>query len=231
MNPFGGEPSRSEINEQACGAGLRAELQRAATRPPVGMVLCKFGSRSVVGTLDTPHGRVVLKYYYPRSPLKRLAYGLRGSRAALSWRAGLALDGLGIPTAQPLVFCEWTGLGGLLNERSFVAVRHVEGVDLAAFAAAHENEPARLAAVASRLREVFALMAKHRVAHGDLKATNIIVGSDDSVTFIDLDATEVDVPANRWTAARERDVRLFNDNWRNRPCAAEAFRDVFGGEA
>lgn len=227
MNPFGGTPTHTEINAAACGDEMRGALLAAAVRPPAGMVLCKYGSRSVVGTFATVAGKVVLKYYYPRSPLKRLTYGLAGSRALRSWTVGRQLSALGIPTAEPLVFCEWKSAGGLLLDRSFLAVRQVEGRDLATFVAEHAESPVRLAAVAGNLASAFALMARHRVAHGDLKATNIIVGADDAVTFIDLDATETKIPEARWAQARARDVALFTGNWRNQPCAAEAFRGVF----
>jgi len=227
MNSFGGQPTISEINTGACNADVAAELFRMAARPPAGMVLCKYGSRSVVGRIDTGEGKVVLKYYYPRSLLKRITYGLAGSRARRSWVVGRELMNRGIPTVEPLAFCEWKSMGGLLLDRSFVAMRAVEGLDLNAFVTLHAQEPLRLASVGANLNKVFALMERHRVAHGDLKATNIIVGADDAVTFIDLDATETNIEPSRWAKARARDVALFSGNWTKQPCAAEAFRGVF----
>jgi tRNA A-37 threonylcarbamoyl transferase component Bud32 len=229
MSIFGIPPTRIEINEAACDDKLRGVLLAAAARPPAGMVLCKYGSRSVVGTFDTDTGKFVLKYYYPKNLLKRLTYGFFGSRALRSWEVALELKELGIPTAQPLVFCEWRSLLGLVLDRSYLAVGHAEGPDLLTYVLSYADDAERLAELAGHLKKSFDRMEQNRVAHGDLKATNIIVGVNGEVTFIDLDATEINVPAARWAKARTRDVKLFMSNWQNLPGAAAAFHDVFGG--
>ncbi|MDF3059538.1 MAG: Protein kinaselike [Rariglobus sp.] len=227
MNPFKPHLTYSEVNTALCDAGQQAELTRVAVRPPAGMVLCKYGSRSVVGTIAVGNRQAVLKYYYPRNWLKQLTYGLVGSRARRSWKTGLELLRLGVATAEPLAFFEWKSLGGWVLDRSFLAMRHVEGTDLKTFARSHPEDTVRLTAVAANLRSAFAVMTRNRVAHGDLKATNIIVGEDHSVTFIDLDATTIHASPSAWPGLRARDEALFFDNWKRQPCAAEAFRDVF----
>ncbi len=206
-------------------ADLR-ELSKATTRPPAGLTICKYGSRSVVGTFRLPAGETVFKYYYPRSWYKRLTYGVGGSRARQSWISGLALKHVGIATAEPLALVEWR-TAGCLWDRSFLATRHVDGVSLLTFVANHANDSERLTAVAARLREAFKTMARHRIAHGDLKASNIIVGAGDTVTFIDLDATTLLSTPARWRALRERDTRLFFSNWKGDSVARHIFRDVF----
>lgn len=227
MNPFTPTLTRSEVNAGACNATMREALTQMAPRPPVGLVLCKYGSRSVVGTIDVGGERVVLKYYYPRSPLKRMTYGVLGSRAWRSWVTGVELGNIGVPTPAPLAFSEWKLAGGLLLDRSFLAVRHAAGTDLRTFVSAHAGDRAKLDAVADNLKKVFALMAAHRIAHGDLKATNIIVGENHDVTFIDLDAASVRTPEARWARLRERDVAVFMANWNRDATAREVFRAVF----
>jgi hypothetical protein len=202
-------------------------LQQMAVRPPAGLVLCKYGSRSVVGAIPLKKRTVVLKYYYPRSRLKCFTYGLLGSRARRSWFAGLALTQAGIGTAEPLAWIEWKSLGGLLLDRSFLANRHVAGSSLQEFALQNVANSPKLAAVADKLRTAFDLMAENRIAHGDLKATNIIIGDDDAVSFIDLDATTVGAPSSKWKALRGRDVKLFFENWKNAPDLRRAFGNVF----
>lgn len=231
MNPWKSNLCLNEVNPAGCNPDERSELTRFAARPPEGLTLCKYGSRSVVGMIPVAGRMAVLKYYYPRSWVKRLTYGLAGSRARRSWQAGLDLLRIGVVTAEPLAFFEWESLGGLMLDRSFLATRHVAGTDLETFVRRHAEDAGPLAAVAANLRSVFGLMTRHRIAHGDLKATNIIVGADHSVTFIDLDATVVEASPPQWPALRARDERLFFANWTGQPCAAEAFRDVFKATA
>jgi tRNA A-37 threonylcarbamoyl transferase component Bud32 len=227
MNPFKSSLCLSEINMVACDTQEQAELSKMAGRPPAGLVLCKYGSRSVVGFIALGARNVVLKYYYPRTWLKRVTYGVSGSRAHRSWTTGLALTKMGISTAEPLALMEWKSGGGLVLDRSFLAVRHVPGVDLYSFVTQYSGDAMRLEAVAANLKTAFALMARNRVAHGDLKATNIIVGDHCSITFIDLDAAVVGASSSSWPALRARDVELFFGNWKQHPVATAAFRDVF----
>ncbi|MET0261929.1 MAG: lipopolysaccharide kinase InaA family protein [Rariglobus sp.] len=168
---------------------------------------------------------MVLKYYYPKTPLKHLTYGLLGSRARRSWETGCAWVRLGIPTAEPLALFEWKTVGGLWLSRSFLAARHVSGVSLATFVLTADAN--QLAAVAGALRTAFTRMEQHRAAHGDLKATNIIVGENHGVTFIDLDAAEARVTAARWVTLRKRDEHVFFQNWKLGSAAHTAFQSVF----
>lgn len=227
IDRFEAAGGRGWLHRAACTPGDLEALRFSSRRPPPGMEICKFGSRSVVGRYTAAGGTdLVLKYYYPRSPLKRITYGLRGSRAVQSWNCGLAFSFAGIPTAEPLALLEWR-TAGLLHDKSFLAVRHLPGPSLETFVRNRGSDPAALEPVAEILRGLFARMARLRIAHGDLKATNIIVGDNGSVSFIDLDAAEVLVPDKRWPSSRARDIRLFQDNWRELPAAATAFARVF----
>ncbi len=210
----------------SCLPSDREALQLAARRPPPGMSIRKFGTRSVVGRYESAKSDLVLKYYYPRSPLKRLTYGLRGSRAVRSWTAGLAFSFAGIPTAAPLALLEWRSCG-LLLDKSFLAVRHLPGIPLDDFARRHGDDPASLEPLAGNLRDIFSRMALLRIAHGDLKASNIIVDDDGGISFIDLDAATILTPENQWSAGRARDIRLFRENWLDLPGAAAVFARVF----
>lgn len=209
-----------------CADGEAAAIRHAASRPPAGMSICKFGSRSVVGRYHAGAGELSLKYYYPRSLTKSVTYGILGSRALTSWTAAHALGFAGIPTAAPLALLEWRTAGFLLR-KSLLVTRHVAGTPLNEFAKEHEEDEARLSSVAARLREAFSAMARLRIAHGDLKATNILVDDDDRIAFIDLDATTILTPEKRWPARRDRDIRLFRGNWSHLPRAAGIFADVF----
>lgn len=211
-----------------CSDAEMEELAGIASRPPPGLQLYKYGSRSVVGSYGLQSGsRVCLKYYFPRRFYKHLTYGIGGSRCFASWIAALAFGRAGIPTAAPLAMIDWKKMGGLWLEQAFLATRQAEGVSLSVFAETHRSDPGRLEKVAAALRRSFSIMAQHRIIHGDLKATNILVDEHDQITFVDLDAAAFLDSAARWKELRAKDERIFADNWRQQPVAAAAFRAVF----
>jgi serine/threonine protein kinase len=200
-------------------------LAAMARRPPSGLRICKFGSRSVVGTVGLPSGPAALKYYFPRGLHKALAYGLRGSRALQSWVAGHAFCRIGVSTPRPLAFAEWR-VAGVWVRQSFLAVEFVSGIPLGQWAAAHRDDPEALREIAAQLHESFQRMREFRAVHGDLKASNILVTGERKAVFIDLDSAELLLPAARWRRAWDKDRARFAANWRADPVLAEAFREA-----
>lgn len=211
-------------NAHSCPPEQARELAALAERPPPGMSLLKFGSRSVVGSITLADGTpAVLKYYFPKNLHKHLSHGGKRSRCLRSWTAALAFQHLGLPTPAPLVIAEWHKLGGVWLEKSFLATRRAEGISLFEWVDQHDGDTARLQKMAGRLQEIFTRMATYRISHGDLKASNIVVTSGDAPEFIDLDGVEILSTADRWKSSQSRDARIFRENWRDRPAAASAF--------
>jgi tRNA A-37 threonylcarbamoyl transferase component Bud32 len=212
----------------ACPAPLAAAVAELANRPPPGLILYKFGSRSIVGTYTLASGdRVVLKYYYPNSLAKHITYGVRGSRCLQSWRAGTAFHFIGVPTPAPLVIAEWQPLGGLWLSKSFLATRQADGIALDAFIRSHGMDHPLVPKAVESLRRSFSLMAAHRAVHGDLKANNLLVSESGEVSFIDLDAAEFLLPKATWKARREKDRLRFMANWNNDPEIARLLQNLF----
>ncbi|MDE0836831.1 MAG: hypothetical protein OSA84_10815 [Akkermansiaceae bacterium] len=215
-------------NTAVCGEELGQELGALVRRPPRGMHLYKFGSRSVVGAHVGETGEeTILKYYYPSSQIRSLVYGLRGSRCMRSWHAGLAFGQLGIPTPAPLVVAEAHKLGGVMLESSFLATRPAEGDALGDLVSSHGADHPLVTAAAESLRESFRLMHEHRCAHGDLKANNLILAPDGVVSFIDLDAAAWNLAPSAFAKQRNKDRTRFFKNWDDNPAAAEVFRKCF----
>ena len=140
------------------------------------------------------------------------------------WEAGQVMTALGLPVARPLAVLVERRFG--IPARAVLLMEYVGGTALADLVEG-STDPATLKDVARQLREAFACMEKHRIVHGDLKASNIIIRSGGRVALIDIDAAEVAVPAARFRDKREKDRHRFLRNWQRFPEAAEIFRDVF----
>lgn len=230
--PAGVEPlafahASAFVNTEVCPREAVPWLQDAAARVPVGLSILKYGSRSIVGSHEAGGIPVVFKYYLPSGFVKHFTYGLRGSRCRISWTAALAFRFIGVPTPAPLMIAEWRRLGGAWLDKSFLATTRAEGETLRKFTAARSEDDPLLARVADELKHAFAIMARFRAVHGDLKENNIIVAADGSISFIDLDAAAVLLPAAEWEQRREKDRRRFFKNWNDDPRAARLFAHAF----
>lgn len=218
---------RALVDEDACADVDIELLAKVAMRPPAGLIILKYGSRSLVGSFGAGDGTSALLKYYQPAGVKHVTYGLRGSRCFQSWLAGIAMGRLNIPTPRPLMIAEWRRLGKLWLSQSFLATRMAAGSNLTDFVSQHHESSALMTKVAEQLQRAFATFARYRGVHGDLKANNILVTADGDISFIDLDGAEFLLPLSRWTSLREKDEARFRANWRNLPGAAKCFEKVF----
>lgn len=204
------------------------ELASIALRPPPHTTIYKFGSRSVVGRFTLQSGRdVALKFYFPKNSLKKICYGLFGSRCEQSWLGAIGLTFLGIPTPTPLALLERKSCLGLWNHQSFLVKEIANGISLKKFVDQYANDPSALEHIAQQLKCHFSTMAEYHIAHGDLKDSNIIINDKQEVCFIDLDAVRFLLPEKKWQIARARDKEIFHQNWKHNPLAAKIFQNVF----
>jgi tRNA A-37 threonylcarbamoyl transferase component Bud32 len=226
--PIPDNRAAARYNPLSCTRDQANELAALADRPPPGLSLYKFGSRSIVGSYILSDGTpVVLKYYFPKNLLKHLSYGIAGSRCMQSWIAALAFQFLELPTPAPMAMVESRKLRGCWLEKSFIATRRADGLTLDAWVSSAADDRIRLNAMAAQLQRLFTQMAVLRIAHGDLKSTNLLVDRDDNLAMIDLDACELWVSPTSWPSRRERDRRIFESNWQQQPAIASAFAESF----
>jgi len=189
-------------------------------RSPGAAVLKSNPVRQVIALPAAP-GRpaVVVKRYHVRGLSDRLAHLLRPSRARREWRALVALEAAGIPSARPLGWFEtrrgpWLDGAGLVMERleGVVPLPALLGTadegeerraDRDAARAPREPPPAD---ALRRLRATGALVARlHRagIVHPDLHLGNFLgsPSDPDDVRLIDLHAAG---RRRRVSAARRR---------------------------
>lgn len=209
------------MNPGACDAAQAAELEKLSFCPPNDLLICKNGSRSLVGKHTLSDGtECVLKYYYPKNLAKKINYALRGSRAMRSWIAARAFELLKIPTAGAMMIHEEKRAAGIMLKQSFLACQLAPGIPLH-----HVTDEASLREVAAQLKEAFATMATYRISHGDLKASNIIVDTKHRVRFIDLDGAAILSARKTWNVLWENDRNRFLRNWPENSPAHQLFSE------
>ena len=78
--------------------------------------------------------------------------------------------------------------------------------------------------MADAFTQIWESLGRLRAAHGDLKATNLIVGPDGRVHLFDLDAFRFGLKASAFECGRAKDLRRFMQNWADRPELSELFK-------
>jgi len=209
------------VNASTCNPVQVCELEKLTLTPPDDLVICKDGSRSLVGKYNLSDGtECVLKYYHPKNLVKKINYGLRGSRCMRSWIAARAFELLKIPTATPMMMHEEKRAAGIILKQSFLACHLAPGIPLH-----HVTDEASLSEIAPQLKEAFTTMAAYRISHGDLKASNIIVDTKHRVRFIDLDGAAILSARKTWNVLWESDRNRFLRNWPENSPAHQLFSE------
>lgn len=150
-------------------------------------------------------GRLVVKRYNVKSRAHRWRLRTRASRARRAWQAGHGLRWLGVPTARPRALVErFDAVPG--SASAYLVLDYVAGTPLADLT----SEGVRN--VLGAIRDLFAGLRIARFAHGDMKATNLIL-SDGKVHVVDLDAAVWH--RNGWWFRRrhQRDLDRFQRNF------------------
>lgn len=172
--------------------------------------LLKDGNTATVACVEIVGKRYVLKRYNIKKPVLLLLKGWRRSRAATSWRNGLLLEMLGIPTAKSYVFIEqrW----GAVKGRSYLLCEHVDAsTAYHLFVDSNMNEGIKKI-WAKKIFDLFALLKRSQISHGDLKAQNILCPTNGPV-LIDLDGLQADQTFGRFYRQFNKDILRFRRSW------------------
>lgn len=189
-----------------------------------GVVSLKNGNTCTVLALQLGERRIVVKRYNIKSFRHALGRAWRPSRAAASWANAYRMNILGIATAQPIALLErrW----GPIRRQAYYASEYVEAHDAATFFAdpvLPEEIKKRASLNIARLLHKL----KHLgIVHGDMKATNILIGADEQPILLDLDAMR-EVRC-KWMLqhGHRRDLRRWMENWRDDPLTSSAMRQA-----
>ncbi|MBA4720027.1 MAG: hypothetical protein H2067_02780 [Alcanivorax sp.] len=168
-----------------------------------GRMLKDGGSATVVAL---PENGWVLKRYNLKNAAHKFRRQFGRTRAKNAWLAGHFLRFIGVDTPQPIAFLEESS-GGLVG-RCWLICTGETGAGLDSVRADDILPEYQ----ARALGEFFHLMADFSFAHGDMKASNILL-TKDGISIIDLDAFRrfrLPVLARR---AREKDRKRLLRNW------------------
>ena len=150
-------------------------------------------------------GDLVVKRYNIKNRAHWWRLKTRVSRARRAWQAGHGLRWLGVPTARPRAFVERSNAAPG-SAAAYLVLDYVDGTSLADLAS--RGTPSVLGAV----RDLFAGLRTARFAHGDMKATNLIV-ADGEVHVVDLDAAVWHRNAWWFRRRHQRDLARFQRNF------------------
>ena len=169
---------------------------------------------------------IVIKRYNTKSAWHAVRRTVGRSRAENCWMRAMALENLGVAIAPPVAFIqEYLGAG--LKGRSWYLSEFVDGRSCLYHLPTIDDETAH-EQVMEQIIDTLQLLWKHRITHGDLKGSNILLAQD-RVVVLDLDSVKknkVKFVANRRI---RKDVARFRRNWQDYPALAELARKKLGG--
>ncbi|HBM86625.1 MAG TPA: hypothetical protein DD423_07605, partial [Opitutae bacterium] len=99
----------------------------------------------------------------------------------------------------------------------YLLMERIEGQLLTDYVENCDGDRERLRLVAIEFAQLWVSLGRLRAAHGDLKATNLIVGPDGRLYLFDLDAFRFGLPDAAFKRGRRRDWNRFFKNWKERP--------------
>lgn len=172
--------------------------------------LLKDGRTATVARIEIQGKSYVLKRYNIKNPVYSLLRGLIWSRAAVSWKNGLVLEMLGIPTALSYALIEerW----GPIRRRSYLLSEYIDAPrawDI--FENQRYDDEARQD-WAKKIQALFELLKSSQISHGDLKAQNILC-ADKGPMFIDLDGMKSKQGKKMFLRQYTKDIQRFHISW------------------
>lgn len=197
---------RWSVVRRDAAADLKALLADPDAAMRQGEIL-KDGRTCTVARARAGDRPVVIKRYNLKNWRHAVSRSWRPSRAWNSWIEGNRLGMLGIPTAQPLALVEERL--GPLRGRAFLVAADVDGPSLRELL---DPDDSPEGAVAESLQSLLDALYRHRIVHGDLKATNLLWHGG-AVHLIDLDAQMQQHRPWRFRRGWARDRERLLANW------------------
>jgi len=180
-----------------------------------------------VWRIEVPHQTgthsLIVKRYNTQNLWHTIRRSFRQSRAENCWKLTQLFDDSGLRVAPRVaVIQEWWGP---FKQRSWFVNQYMSSVDLLGYLIdplSPGREASRLSELVSEMSDIFKRLKQHRLSHGDMKATNILL-CNGNLFLIDLDAAQQHRYGFTLKRARRKDRRRFMKNWRDQPEIYAAF--------
>lgn len=181
----------------------------------------KLGNTATVVRVAIDGRTFVIKRYNIKNRRHAIKRAFRPTRAAVSWRNAHRLLFYGIASPRPIALIERRF--GPIRRTAYFITEHIGGSDCRAFFNDSAADHRRREVIADQVAALLQQLYLHRISHGDLKASNFLIG-EDAVFLIDLDAMKEHSLHFRFRRRRQRDIKRFFKNWKASPAVAAMFR-------
>ena len=147
--------------------------------------ILKDGNTCYVSRINWNSKDVVVKRYNNKGYIHCIRHTIKRSRGRRAWLNGHRLGMLQIPTPRPCAYIEerW----GPLVCRTYIITEYVAGQKLHVFLRDDNISKERRSKMIDQIGQIFDALAKHRITHGDMKHSNILV-TDTGAVLTDLDS-------------------------------------------
>lgn len=152
------------------------------------------------------------KRYNTKGPWHAVRRCFKSTRARNCWDMSHLLLSAGIRVARPVAMLEQRF--GPLRRRSFYFCEYVPGSPLEKVLN-HSTPQIVVRQMCEKFAALFSRLSTHRIAHGDMKVTNLLL-ADDELVLLDLDAVAI-YSASRYARAYRKDRDRFLRNWDHLP--------------
>lgn len=168
----------------------------------------------------------VIKRYNTKNPWHALRRTVRRSRAANCWQMSALLTAAGVRVPTAVAYLEKRI--GPLRGRSYFVYEYVDAEDLLTYMMTQSNT-CGLDDVIQKVTDTFTALYASKINHGDMKATNLMVGADRGITLIDLDAAAKPDSTETFKRGYDKDRSRFMRNWQDNPSLTERFDRALPG--
>ncbi len=170
-----------------------------------GQVL-KNGNTCYVCRVTWDDKDVVVKRYNHKGLIHSLRHTIKRSRAHRGWLHAHRLSMLNIATPKPLAYIEQRR--GPLVWNSYLVTEYVQGRRLYDFLRDDNITEQQRSKVIQQIKQLLDELGKHRITHGDLKHTNILI-TENGPVLTDLDGAKVHKCNWIYSVRRRKDLRRF----------------------